>query len=138
MPQGRSALGGVRADLVPGAPARIVFPEIAIEKPNWSLAAPSEAVSSAVCVAFAQPDAGITKHIRGESRRAATLATRCAQFQSGRRGVLHASGARRDRDARAPVQLERKDTIGDTLQLERPHLHEAHPLAIADERAHDV
>ena len=46
------------AALLPGAPATIVSPSIATDVPNACPAAPSEAVSLAVCVAFAQPDAG--------------------------------------------------------------------------------
>src|ERR1700722_15626352 len=44
--------------LCEGAPATIVFPDTATDRPSSSSVAPSEAVSSAVWVAFAHPDAG--------------------------------------------------------------------------------
>ena len=43
-----------------GAPATTVLPEIATEKPSWSKAAPSEAVSLAASVSLAQPPEGFT------------------------------------------------------------------------------
>ena len=43
------------------APATTVLPLMDTEEPNWSRAAPSEAVSLAVSVMFPQPLAGFTK-----------------------------------------------------------------------------